>query len=152
MELRSTVPTTAWKSGRFSARAGSRKLLFGSMHEDTTIELGAFPSRGRIFCIASAGCTAMSLAHHHHEVVAVDINPIQIAYVKRRLAGLPIERGSAERILAFGRALAPLIGWNKSRLKTFLDLDDPKDQISYWRRHQDTRRFRAAFDLFVFVS
>jgi S-adenosylmethionine:diacylglycerol 3-amino-3-carboxypropyl transferase len=146
MELSSTVPTTAWESGRFSARGGSRKLLFGTMHEDAAIELAAFPSGGRIFCIASAGCTAMQLAHPH-EVVAVDINPVQIAYVQRRLAGSPIERGSAERVVAFGRALAPMVGWKKSRLKFFLDLDDPKEQITYWRRHLDTRRFRAAFEL-----
>ncbi len=144
MELSSTVPTTAWETGRFSARGGSHKLLFGTMHEDAAIELAAFPSGGRIFCIASAGCTAMQLAHHH-EVVAVDINPVQIAYVQRRLDGSPIERGTAERILAFGRALASIVGWKKSRLKFFLDLDDPKEQITYWRRHLDTRRFRAAF-------
>jgi S-adenosylmethionine:diacylglycerol 3-amino-3-carboxypropyl transferase len=146
MELSSTVPKTAWESNRLSARGGFQKLLFGTMHEDSTIELAAFPSRGRIFCIASAGCTAMQLAHHH-EVVAVDLNPVQIAYVKRRLTGSPIERGAAERITGFGRAFAPLVGWNKSRLRSFLELDDPKEQITYWRRYLDTRRFRAAFDI-----
>lgn len=88
----------------------------------------------------------MQLAHHH-EVVAVDINPVQIAYVKRRLAGSSMERGTAERIVTFGRTLAPLVGWKKARLKFFLDLDDPKEQITYWRSHLDTRRFRAAFDI-----
>ncbi|HET9856729.1 MAG TPA: hypothetical protein VFP99_02745 [Chthoniobacterales bacterium] len=145
MELSSTVPTTAWKSGRFSARAGSHKLLFGSMYEDAAIELDAFPSPGRIFCIASAGCTAMKLAHEH-EVVAVDINARQIAYVQRRLSGGATQRGSAERLLAFARAMAFLAGWNKQTIRTFLDLDDPKEQILYWRRRLDTWRFRGAFD------
>ena len=87
MEMSSTVPMTAWQSGRFrAARAGSRKLLFGCMYEDAEIELRAFQPDGRIFCIASAGCTAMKLAAHH-AVVAVDINPVQLAYVQERLGG-----------------------------------------------------------------
>ena len=87
----------------------------------------------------------MKLARYH-EVVAVDINPVQIAYVRRCLAGAPIERGSAERILTFMRALAPLAGWYKRTVQTFLDLDDPEQQIVYWRCHLDTWRFQTAFD------
>lgn len=146
MELNSTLPTTAWQSGRFSARLGRSKLLFGQMYEDATIELAAFPSRGRIFCIASGGCTAMQLSADH-DVVAVDLNPIQVGYVRRRLAGGPVELGAADRILVLGRSLAPLVGWSKLRLREFLDLEDPKEQILFWRRYLDTRRFRIAFDL-----
>jgi S-adenosylmethionine:diacylglycerol 3-amino-3-carboxypropyl transferase len=145
MEMSSTAPATAWQSGRFrGARAGSRKLLFGCMYEDAEIELRAFQSDGRIFCIASGGCTAMKLAAHH-TVVAVDINPVQVAYVQQRLSGRAVRRGSAERVLASARSLAPLAGWNNPSLEAFLDLDDPKQQVLYWRRHLDTRRFRAAF-------
>jgi S-adenosylmethionine:diacylglycerol 3-amino-3-carboxypropyl transferase len=114
------------------------------MYEDAEIELGAFEPGGRIFCIASAGCTSMRLAAHH-TVVAVDINPVQLAYVRRRLGGGSLQRGSAERILDFARTLAPVAGWNRRTVRAFLDLDDPKQQIPYWRRHLDTRRFRAAF-------
>jgi S-adenosylmethionine:diacylglycerol 3-amino-3-carboxypropyl transferase len=145
MEISSTVPVTAWQNGRFrAARVGRHKLLFGCMYEDAEIELRAFPPGGRIFCIASAGCTAMRLAAHH-EVVAVDINPVQLAYVRRRLGGGSLQRGSAERILDFARTFAPVAGWNRRTVRAFLDLDDPEQQIAYWRRHLDTRRFRAAF-------
>ena len=144
MEISSTVPITAWKNGRFRAARGRRKLLFGCMYEDSAIELRVFQPGGRIFCIASAGCTAITLAAHH-AVVAVDINPVQVAYVQQRLGGRTIQSGSAERILAFARALAPLAGWNRRMVGTFLEFDDPKEQILYWRRHLDTRRFRAAF-------
>jgi S-adenosylmethionine:diacylglycerol 3-amino-3-carboxypropyl transferase len=142
--MSSTVATTAWKSGRFRAASGPRKLLFGRMYEDTAIELRVFQPGGRVFCIASAGCTAITLAAHH-TVVAVDINPVQVAYVKQRLAGHAIQVGSAERILAFGRTLAPLAGWNRHAVAAFLEFDDPKQQTLYWRRYLDTRRFRAAF-------
>ena len=136
---------TAWQSGRFrAARARTYKLLFGCMYEDAEIELRAFQPDGRIFCIASAGCTAMKLAARHR-VVAVDINPVQLAYVQERLCGAAIQCGSAERTLAFARTLGPLAGWQRRRVRSFLDLDDPEQQILYWRRHLDTRRFRAAF-------
>jgi uncharacterized protein DUF3419 len=147
MEMSSTVPVTAWQKGHFrAARTGPRKLLFGCMYEDAAIELRVFQPGGRIFCIASAGCTAMRLAAHH-AVVAADINPIQLGYVQRRLDGGSLQRGSAERILDFARTLAPLAGWNRPTVRTFLDLNNPEQQILYWRRRLDTRRFRAAFCL-----
>jgi S-adenosylmethionine:diacylglycerol 3-amino-3-carboxypropyl transferase len=113
------------------------------MHEDASVELGAFRPGGRVFCIASAGCTAMKLSPCH-EVVAADINPVQIAYARRRFAGEFGCRGAAERMMAFGRFFAPLVGWRLVRVREFLDLAVPADQVGYWRRHLDTRRFRAA--------
>lgn len=142
--MNSAVPATAWQNGHFRARAGPRKLLFGRMYEDAEIELSAFEPGGRIFCIASAGCTAMRLTAYH-TVVAVDINPVQLVYVQRQLGGGLVQRGSAEHILDFARTLAPLAGWNRRTVRAFLDLDDPEQQIVYWRRYLDTRRFRAAF-------
>jgi hypothetical protein len=145
MEMSSTVARTAWESGRFrAARAGSRKLLFGCMYEDAEIELRAFQLDGRIFCIASAGCTAMKLATRH-TVVAVDINPAQVVYVQKRLGGAAVQRGSAEHLQAIVRTLGPLAGWHRRRVRAFLELDHPEQQILYWRRHLDTSRFRAAF-------
>jgi S-adenosylmethionine:diacylglycerol 3-amino-3-carboxypropyl transferase len=136
---------TAWERGRFDARGGPRAVLFGRMYEDTVVEAAAFRPGGRVFCIASAGCTAMALAPRH-EVVAVDINPVQLAYAERRIAGEPGVQGTAERVMAFARTFAPTVGWSAARLSTFLDLADPEAQAVYWRRHLDTRRFRAAFD------
>ena len=145
MDLTPAVADTAWESGRFDGRAGPSQLLFGRMHEDVSIELGAFRPGGRIFCIASAGCTAMELSRRH-EVVAADINPVQVDYARRRFLGEPASRGAAERMMALGRRFASLVGWRKSRIREFLGLSDPGDQVSYWRRHFDTRRFRAAMD------
>jgi S-adenosylmethionine:diacylglycerol 3-amino-3-carboxypropyl transferase len=136
---------TVWERGRFDARSGPGKVLFGRMYEDVSIEQRAFRSGGRVLCIASAGCTAMALAPRH-EVVAVDINPVQLAYAERRFAGEPWVRGAAERVMAFGRSFAPLAGWSQVRVRAFLDLDDPAEQTAYWHRRLDTRRFRAAVD------
>jgi S-adenosylmethionine:diacylglycerol 3-amino-3-carboxypropyl transferase len=143
--MSAAIADTAWRRGRFDARSGPGRLLFGRMYEDAAIELDAFRPGGRVFCIASAGCTAMALAPHH-EVVAVDINPVQLAYAARRFAGRRSERGAAERFLAFARGFAPLVGWRRSRLRAFLHLRDPGEQSAYWRQHLDTVRFRTAFD------
>jgi len=115
------------------------------MYEDPRVEQRAFRPGSRVFCIASAGCTAIELAREH-EVVAVDINPLQLAYAERRLAGEPCVRGVAERVMAFARAFAPAVGWTSRKLAEFVELDDTTAQTAYWQRHLDTRRFRTAFD------
>jgi S-adenosylmethionine:diacylglycerol 3-amino-3-carboxypropyl transferase len=146
--MTATPAETAWERGRLDMRSGPRKLLFGRMYEDASIELSFFRPGGRIFSIASAGCTAMKLASRH-EVLAVDINPVQLAYARRRFEGVRGERGVAERVMAFGRFLAPLAGWGASRLSAFLDLEDTEEQTAFWRRHLDTRRFRMVSDTFL---
>src|SRR6186997_1895014 len=99
---------TVWEAGRLDSGSGPRELLFGCMHEDAGIELASFPPGGRVFCIASAGCTAMHLSAQH-EVIAVDINPLQIAHVESRLAGGPIRTGKAAQLLTLMRRFASLV-------------------------------------------
>jgi len=67
-------------------------------------------------------------------------------YAARRIAGGPLQVGSAEKVMAFGRHLMPLAGWTDEVLCTFLAFDRPDDQIAFWRRHLDTWRFRTGFD------
>ena len=142
---------TAWEAGRLDAGRGPPHVLFGRMYEDPEIERAAFAPGGRVFCIASAGCTAMHLAPYH-EVVAVDINPAQLAYAMQRIAGAPMVRGTAEHLMRLGRALLPLAGWKLSTLRAFLDLDDPATQHQFWKAHLDTRRFRAGLDALMSVD
>lgn len=144
MSATGTSPAeTVWVAGSFDERVSGRQILFGRMYEDSELEREAFRGRARVLCIASAGCTAMALAPEH-EVVAVDINPVQLAYARQRLAGAPPVRGKAERVMDFGRFFAPLLGWWPSRVRALLALDDPQAQQAYWREHLDTWRFRAA--------
>jgi len=142
---------TPWESGRFDARTGRQKLLFGRMYEDVAIESRAFARGGRVFCIASAGCTAMQLATEH-EVTAVDINPVQLAYAKARAAGAPIRVGAAERVVSMGRAALAPFGWRRRTLEAFLALERPMEQIDFWRQHLDTRGFRFATDTLLSVD
>jgi S-adenosylmethionine:diacylglycerol 3-amino-3-carboxypropyl transferase len=142
---------TAWQVGRLDAGGGPPRVLFGRMYEDPAIERAAFNPGGRVFCIASAGCTAMSLAPDH-EVVAVDINPAQLAYAAQRIGGAPMARGTAEYLMRFGRVLLPLAGWRLSTLRDFLDLDDPHTQHDFWKTHLDTRRFRTGLDTLLSVT
>ncbi len=146
-----TIGESAWARGRLDGRRGPSRLLFGSMFEDASIELAAFAPGGRVFCIASAGCTAMKLAPHH-PVVAVDINPVQLAYAARRFAGAARARGRADHVMAVGRVLVSVAGWRRSRLRAFLDLEDPSEQAAFWRRHLDTPRFRFALDALLSVA
>lgn len=141
-------PDTAvsvWQRGRLDARVGPRQVLFGRMYEDPGIELEAFQAGSRVACIASAGCMAMKLAPHH-EVVAVDINPVQLAYAERRFDGAPCIRGRAERIMDAMRFFAPLAGWWPSKVRAFVELEDTIEQMNYWENELNTWRFRAAID------
>jgi SAM-dependent methyltransferase len=115
------------------------RLFFGRTYEDAELDAALLP-RGRVFCIAGAGETAFRLARDGREVVAVDVNPEQIAYVRARVAGAPVRDGVAERLLAAGRRL---IGWPRPRVEAFLALDDAGAQSNAWRT-LETRRFRAA--------
>jgi hypothetical protein len=136
---------TAWQSGRLSSSTGPHRLLFGNMYEDAEIERAAFQGTGRVFCIASAGATAFRLADEH-EVVACDINPIQLEYAQRRACGGPAETGDAERGMNLARAFMPLVGWRAGVVHAFLALTDVTEQMAFWREHLDTRRFRIGFD------
>jgi S-adenosylmethionine:diacylglycerol 3-amino-3-carboxypropyl transferase len=136
---------TPWHAGRLDASNGRTRLLFGETYEDAEIELAAFAGKHRVFCIASAGATALRLSDEH-EVVACDINPTQLAYAERRAAGAPAEKGDAERALSVARAFMPLIGWRAGVVRDFLGLSDASDQAAFWKSHLDTRRFRLGFD------
>ncbi|MGB2652712.1 MAG: hypothetical protein WAN62_02945, partial [Candidatus Acidiferrum sp.] len=139
------TPETAWSAGRLNPSKGPQRLLFGRMYEDVEIERSAFEGKGRIFCIASAGTTALELAKHH-EVVACDINPVQLAYAERTAAGGAAEAGDAERAMKLARVFMPMVGWRRKAVQEFVELSDLDKQTEFWARHLDTRRFRTAFD------
>ena len=135
---------TPWREGPFRTRQPG--LVFGTMYEDAGIELRAFAPQSRVFCIAAAGCTARALAAAGHSVTAVDINPQQIAYAQARAAGHPPQRGSVDRLMVRGRQLMTLCGWTRARLTEFLALSDTAEQLDYWDRCLDTRRWRMVLD------
>lgn len=138
-----TAAATPYRLGRLDARPGPGRLLFGTCFEDAAVERNAFAPGARVFAIASAGCTAMTLAVDH-DVTAVDVNPAQLDYVARRLAGAPTESGTADRILRTLRRLAVLAGWTPNVLREFLSLEEPDEQLEFWRQRLATRRLRTA--------
>lgn len=119
-------------------------LMFGRMFEDWSVEARLFPPGGRVFCIASAGCTAIALAARGHDVTAVDLNPAQVAFVRARLQGAASAEGSVDRLMSRARQAMRLIGWTKTMVRDFLSLEDLDAQGRFWRSHLDTWRWRAA--------
>jgi hypothetical protein len=117
------------------------------MYEDAEIELEVFPPDARVFAIASAGCTALALARQGRKVTAVDVNPVQVDYVRSRLRSDVFVPGSAERRLGRLRRLAGIVGWSRLRLEAFCRLDDVAEQRLAWSEQLDTRRFRLALSL-----
>ncbi len=152
-EVTSDASQTAWERGVFHAPPGAPRgwrsapfrLLFGQMYEDVEIECAAFGAASRIFCIASAGDTALRLAGRH-EVVACDLNPVQLQYAQARVHGARPRMGDAERMIQMARQLAPLVGWKAAKLEKFLGMQDQEEQSLFWRQQLDTRLFRAGCD------
>jgi hypothetical protein len=136
-----------WEGGRIDGRRGPPQLLFGRMHEDWQIEAAAFRPAGRIFCIASSGCTALALAERGFRVTAVDVNPAQIEYARARARGAPPCPGVVDRRLAWARRALPWLGLGTGDLRRFLELAAPAEQASFWRERLDTRRLRIALGL-----
>ncbi|MFD6953390.1 hypothetical protein A6A08_26040 [Nocardiopsis sp. TSRI0078] len=131
-----------WAAGRILALPGrGPRLLFGRMYEDPRVEVRAFPAApARVLCIASAGDTAAALARAGHDVTAIDVNPVQLAYARARVDdGAPAVAGSAELVLTAARrtAAAVLPWWRVEALRAFLDLDDPRVQSQWWRTRLD---------------
>jgi S-adenosylmethionine:diacylglycerol 3-amino-3-carboxypropyl transferase len=110
------------------------------MFEDARIELAVFAPGSRVFCIASAGCTAFALAGHGFDVTAVDVDAAQVAYVRSRLAGAGARRGVVDRALAAFAGLGP-----RAEVHRFCALDDPEEQVAIWDDRLDSTRFRVAF-------
>jgi S-adenosylmethionine:diacylglycerol 3-amino-3-carboxypropyl transferase len=128
------APETPWRD------AG---LMFSHMFEDWTLEARVFAPRGRVFSIASAGCTAIALAARGHDVTAVDVNPAQVAFVRARLQGAPLAEGSVDRFLARARGARRAIGWTEAKLREFLSMDDVGAQHRFWTAHLETRRLKV---------
>ena len=135
---------TAWSAGRL-AGSGPPRLVFGRMYEDAQVEVESLPV-GRVLAIASAGDVAFALAAAGSDVVAVDVNPAQVEYVRARASGGPTEAGQAESYLARAAAALPLLGLARERLERFFELDDPGVQVDAWRKLAGFR-FRAALVL-----
>jgi hypothetical protein len=139
-----SIVKTAWNTGRL-AGSGPPRLIFGRMYEDPGVEVRSLP-RGRVLVIASAGDVAFALAAAGRDVVAIDINPAQVEYVRGRMAGAPQRAGQVDRYLARAATALPLFGMSRHRLRRFFDLDDPGVQVAEWRKLAG-RRFRAALAL-----
>lgn len=119
---------TAGTTGRLGSSSGPHRLLSVACTRTRRSSVRHSEGKGRVFCIASAGATALRLADRH-EVVACDINPIQLAYAERRARGAAVEIGDAERVMNFARAFMPLVGWQPRVVRAFLALSDVTEQM-----------------------
>jgi len=141
------VNDTAWRASRFDSRGGEARLLFGRMYEDCALEERLFARGGRVFCIASAGCTALALARRGDDVTAVDVNSAQVEYVRARADGAATALGDADRFMARGRRVLGWASTGQSVLREFLMLNDPVEQKRFWSERLNGWRLRAVIRL-----
>lgn len=122
----------------------ARRPWHGRMLEDASIELNAFRPGGRVFAIASAGCTAMALARRGDRVTAVDVHPGQVDLVRRRIAGEDVPEARTDRWLREGRRRLRDEGtWDLAALDRFLALVDVVEQRDRWATDLANSRMRA---------
>ena len=122
----------------------SRRPWHGRMLKDAAIELSAFRPGGRVFAIASAGCTAMALARRGDRVTAVDVHPGQIEFVRDRIAGGDPPPARMDAWLAEGRRkLREQGAWDDRSIEDFLRIIDLEIQQRVWRDGIFTRPVRA---------
>ena len=139
---------SAWQNIKVAGRLPAEPL-FGLMYEDWRVEAELLAPEQRVFSIASAGCTAFALSALGHRVTAVDINSVQVDYVRARLDGAAPRPGRIDGLMRHGRSMLPLAGMTHGRLRAFLELNHPEEQLSFWRRHLDTWRFRTLLSVLL---
>lgn len=133
------------------AKSGCRRpaLLFGTMYEDWTIESSLFSPGSRVFCIGSAGCTALALASRGHRVDVADANPAQIEYLQSRLSGSPARNGAADILRRRARATILRLGPPADEIRAFLMLDDPAEQARVWKARLEDGPGNCLLDLLL---
>ncbi len=138
---------TPWRTGRLARGRGAPRVLFGWSYEDERVELDAFgppDPTSRVCVIAASGETAAACAAAGHRVVAVDLNPVQLAYARARVDdSAPAVTGTAERGMAAGRSALALVspGWRRDRVQAALSRS--ADEVgAYWRGALDRRPLR----------
>jgi len=137
-------PEAAGAAASEAEPLAARRPWHGRMLEDAAVELAAFPPGGRVFAIASAGCTAMALARRGDRVTAVDVHPGQVELVRRRVRGDTVPEARTERWLAEGRRrLIDSGAWDERAIATFLSEIDVDVQRRWWDERIATPRLRA---------
>jgi S-adenosylmethionine-diacylglycerol 3-amino-3-carboxypropyl transferase len=81
-----------WGKGRLGKAGDQPQIIFAQVREDAAIELDLLDTRPpgeTVFCIASGGCTALSLLlARPTRLQIVDVNPAQMHLVETKIAAL----------------------------------------------------------------
>lgn len=114
----------------WARRAASLPLAFAQVREDPRLDLElvrSVPAGGTVVMIASGGETAACLGRLPLRLVAVDMNPAQLALarVKWRLAG----NAEAEDASALLGHLPMPAGYRRRRMKVLLDALDLEEDV-----------------------
>lgn len=81
-----------WQDGRLGKGGSEPQIIFAQVREESAIELELLamrPPGETVFCIASGGCTALSLLlAKPAQLQMVDVNPAQVYLVELKIAAL----------------------------------------------------------------
>lgn len=135
-DLGAGTPRYARRSSAGALRAHVRRPVHRARSLPTREPRAVYCFRG---LHGDEACAPARCRRGRHQSRAAGVRRAALRWRPRRSRS----RGTHHELMRF---FGPLAGWWPSSVRAFVELDDPAEQMRYWKRELNTWRFRAAVD------